>query len=746
MADHQDDQFDPSELEFDIDSILAEFGAHSRREGDLDLPEFLNKPRPKPPEQPPKPTPAPQAEEKKVIRFPGAAAAQPPVEEPEEGPEDEPELPEEEPEPEPNPRPRPQPEPRPTAKTQPEPNKETPPRREPPSKITRLTHPEPERTSLLTRILNRADRFAARMFEHEEPDPEEQKAEQYLPGVDVELPRERDRRFAPRRRKVRVWPDTPPQELSAKCGKGLRFLRIRRYLVFLLALPLLYLCLAGQLSLPLPAPLDQHWLQIWICAGIHLAALILSCDLVWAGISRLGADTLTVLASLVTLADACTMNYLGDREGSLPYSLVCVLALGFGLWGRYMKRLTLRVSCRTAAAAKTPYLVTLDEDRWDARSVFCKWPGAVTGFGSQIQSDDGTMRTFRTAAPLLGLACLLFSLQASVNEGRPGLLLWCLSATLCAAATFSGALAFNLPWRILSRRLAGVGAALAGWEGIRRQARNTGILLSDTDLFPPGSVEMNGVKVFPGHKLDKVISLTATLVRETGSGLDRAFYELLHSQGAIYRKAEDVRLHEGGISAMVRGEYVLVGNSSFMHLMEVPMPDGLNVKNAVFCAIDGQLAGIFAQTYSLHATVRPSLGALIENKISPILATRDFNLFPAMLRQRFKLPAERMEFPDHIRRRELSDPEQEHDLPLVCILCREGIGPLSEAVVGAKRLHRAVRISTALAVIGSVVGVLLAFYLTAQMAFTSLSVLSLLVFLLMWLVPTLLISGWVNRY
>ena len=35
-----------------------------------------------------------------------------------------------------------------------------------------------------------------------------------------------------------------------------------------------------------------------------------------------------------------------------------------------------------------------------------------------------------------------------------------------------------------------------------------------------------------------------------------------------------------------------------MNLMEVPLPQGLNVKNAVFCAIDGELAGIFALNYT----------------------------------------------------------------------------------------------------------------------------------------------------
>lgn len=693
MAKDWNDDLGTPDQDFSLDEILAEFSSSRRREEDVAAP--------KPPVRTKKEPPSPPKETgEKVIRFPGGARR-----------EDAPPPPEEQ---------------------------------KPPQ-----APPEPEEESgpsFLTRLLNRADDYAARMFEDEEPDPEAKKAERYLPGVDEERPRRERKPSGPRPRRVRVRPDTPPQELAYRYGRGLGSLRVRRFLVFLLALPLLYLTLSGPLSLPLPGPLGEHGLQVWVCAGIHALALLLSVDLVVDGLTHLGADTLTVLAALATLADACTMNTFGYREDSLPYSLISVLALALGLWGKYLKQLTRRISCRTAAAAKTPYLVTLDEDKWDGRAVFAKWPGTVEGFGSQIQSDDCSVRVFRPAAALLILACLLFSAIASVGKGRSELFLWCLSATLCAAASFSGALAFSLPSRIISRRLSGVGAALAGWEGIRRQAKGSGILLTDTDLFPPGSVALNGVKVFQNYPLDKVISVTATLIRDTGSGLDRTFHELLRSQGTVYRRAEDLCCYEGGASAVIRGEHVLVGSSAFMHLMEVPMPQGLNVKNAVFCAIDGELAGIFALSYALHATVRPAISALIDNRISPILVTRDFNLIPSMLRQRFKLPAEKMEFPEHTRRRALSSQRQTHDRPLVCVLCREGIGPLSEAVVGAKRLHLAARANSALAAIGSVIGVLLAFYLTAQTAFGSLSVLNLLVFLLMWLVPTLLISGWVNRY
>jgi len=66
--------------------------------------------------------------------------------------------------------------------------------------------------------------------------------------------------------------------------------------------------------------------------------------------------------------------------------------------------------------------------------------------------------------------------------------------------------------------------------------------------------------------------------------------------------------------------------------------------------------------------------------------------------------------------------------------------------VGAGRLRRAVRGCAFLSALGGLVGVLLAFYITFAGAYAALSPLNLLIFLSMWLVPTYLISGWVNRY
>ena len=455
----------------------------------------------------------------------------------------------------------------------------------------------------------------------------------------------------------------------------------------------------------------------------------------------------TGFTQMSTLADAITLALAQNREGQLPYAAAVLAGLFLLLHGTYHKKCALRLSCRTASAAAEPYVLTLDEGKWNGRDTYCKWSGAPEGFGSQIQMDDGAQRIYRAVCPVLLLACVLLSLLASYGLGKPGHLLWCLSASFTASAALGGALVYSRPLHKVARRLAQSGAALAGWPGMAQSKKGDRVLITDGDLFPPGYVELNGIKVFGDWSIEKVVGCTATLIRDSGSGLTKLFHDLLRAQGAIFRRAEDLNCYEGGgLSAHIRGEQVLVGSAAFMNLMEVKLPQGLHVKNAVFCAIDGELAGIFALNYTLPDTVFPALDSLLREKVGPVLATRDFNLIPAMLHQRFKLAADKMDFPPVERRRELSDPDQPHSAVITAVLCREGLLPCADAVVGAKRLRWAARFGAGLTCVGSALGVLLAYYLTSVDAYGSLSPLNLLIFLLFWLAPVWFLTSWVPRY
>ena len=72
------------------------------------------------------------------------------------------------------------------------------------------------------------------------------------------------------------------------------------------------------------------------------------------------------------------------------------------------------------------------------------------------------------------------------------------------------------------------------------------MVITDGDLFPPGYVEFNGIKVFGDYSIERVLSYTATLIRDSGSGLTKLFHDLLRAQGGLFRQADHLHFVLGG--------------------------------------------------------------------------------------------------------------------------------------------------------------------------------------------------------
>ena len=611
-------------------------------------------------------------------------------------------------------------------------------------------------TAFLRDLSDKADRYADQMFsDAENTDMEEvRRLEALIPGTDrEEHPQERG---GPppepkHRREPPPPPDYTPQELIYRCCRNLKGLRVRAVLLLVLACAALIQLAVPALGYIWLAPLDSMVLQCWISVGLLGAGVLLSLDVLLRGLVRAlrlktGMDTLLALACGFTLADGILLA-LSPAPERLPYTVVALFGLHFLLHGSYHYKCGMRLSCRTAAASSTPYRVTLDEGMWNGQDTYTKWSGDAEHFGSQLQAEDGAQRIFARLCPLLLIADVVIALTTSLSPDRPDRLVWSLSALFTATAAFGGALVYGLPFHMVARRLGKSGAVLAGWPGIARSRRGRRVLVTDVDLFPPGYVELNGYKVLSDLSAERVLGYTTTLIKASGSTLVKPFYDELRAMGGLLRKAERLCCYEGGgLSATIRSDEVLVGSASFMSLMDVDLPDGLRVNSAVFCAINGELAGIFALSYSLPDTVFPALELLLEEKVGPVLATRDFNLIPAMLAQRFKLAADKMDFPPVERRRELSDPDHPHSQVLTALLCREGLFPFAETITAARRLRWATRAGALLCCLSSFFGLLLAAYLTSVAAYTALSPLNLLLYMLLWLLPIRLLTGWVHRY
>lgn len=699
--------------DFELDDILAEYGV-TPDDGHGAIP--VTSPE--------------QGQKSNVVAFPGVILDAPPTPQPEEGPDP---LPDDD-----------------------LPDDPMPPRR--PAEVIPFPGDTPEAaddddgmlTAFIKDINRRADDYADRMYEEDERiDPEEvRRLERLIPGTDKEEKPESPSKPKKVKKTAPPPPDTPPQELARAYLKGLKSTRLRLVFLFLLCLLAIVQLVVPALGYVFVAPLGDPLVQSWFAAGVMAAGTLLGVDILLDGVAnackgRIGMDTLSALGCVFTLADAVILALTGAER--LPYTAAALSGLFFLMLGTYHKKCAQRLSCRTAAASSSPYRVTLDEGKWNGRDTYSKWAGDAAGFGSQIQVEDGADRIYHRFCPVVLLLCIAYSLYITLTRTEAAL--WCASAVFTAAAAFGAALTYGRSFHLCARRLAHSGAALAGWPGIIGSRRADRVLITDTDLFPPGYVELNGFKVLGDFPMERVVAYTATMIRDSGSGLTKLFHDYLRTLGGLMRNSERLCCYEGGgLSATIRGDQVLVGSAAFMNLMEITLPAGLNVKSAVFCAINGELAGIFALNYFLPDTVFPALDSLIRENVGPVLATRDFNLIPAMLQQRFKLSTGRMDFPPVERRRELSAPDQPHGSTLAAILCREGLYPFAEAVVCAKRLRRATRVGAVLCCVSSLLGLLLSGYLVFVSAYGSLSPLNLLLYLLMWLLPVWLLTAWTHRF
>ena len=454
---------------------------------------------------------------------------------------------------------------------------------------------------------------------------------------------------------------------------------------------------------------------------------------------RCTSELLASLSAVVSALDCGAVLLLPQRTAVTPYAAVSAMGLAFALWGLSRRSRGAYDTFRSAAVDdEPPYLVT------ETEKGACKQRGAVPGFYTAASADDVGVLWQTALLPVVLVATFVFAGLSSLGQGRGSDFLLNWSALLAAGATFSLPLSWSLPWSRLARHLQKAGCAVAGWAGASRIAGRKSMIVTDSDLFPPGTIQLNGVKVF-GEELSKAASYAATLARCAGCGLERLFDGLVRSEGGRYEEAVDFSFYEeGGYSAAIHGESVLLGTASFMRKMDVRLPAGINLKTGIFLAVDRQLAAVFAVKYNAAENVDFALRMKRRSHITPILAARDPNITPALLKRKFYKKV-KVEYPDLSARVALSEAEQDRGLPRA-LLFREGLLPYAETVVGSHRLCRAARRGVGLSLLGSATGTLLAFYMAFLGKYSLMTPLALLAFLLLWVLPVLLMSDWAGRY
>ena len=526
-------------------------------------------------------------------------------------------------------------------------------------------------------------------------------------------------------------------------GSFMRSQKLRLRIGFGLELLLCYI----SLGLPVPGMLQTLPVKAAACCAIQFAIMLLALDVVTTAILgdfrlRFGADFLALLSCLVTTADALIVALSDSAVQHTPLCAVSCLSLLGVLLSSSLSTRGIRKSLRVPAIGKNFYSITGETKLRKNELTLLKSQRPAKGFVRRIEEAPPDETLFIKAGPFLIIFAFILSLVLTLLKKSVSDFVFIFSAILSLAAPFSALLAFALPFFVGAMRIFRSGAAIAGWSGLCDIGASRNIIVTDWDLFPESSIEMDTVRIFSDESTEKVVSYAATLVSASGSSIAASFVKLMEETGGTLRRADNFEfLSGGGLKGIIEGHVVLCGSMELMRLMNIRIPYRLADKTSVLLAIDGILYGIFTLKYTPLPQVRRALVELVRSGRHPVFALRDFNVNPEMLHNTFDIATDGYDFPPYTERFAMSEPSHK-DSKIAAVVCNEGLGPVTQVADVGRSMYLATRFNLLLSFISALLGPVLVFVklLTAG----SVSIGFLLLFMLAWAVPAVISSLYVS--
>lgn len=508
--------------------------------------------------------------------------------------------------------------------------------------------------------------------------------------------------------------EVAPLAASRYYGSFIRGQKFRLRISFALLLILCYI----SIGLPVPGMLKYQPTAAAACCALQFAIMLLLLDVVTNAVLnifrlRIGADSLSVFACLITALDALIVALSDSAAQHMPLCALSSLSLfGAALASSWSTR-GMRKAVRVPAIGKRFYSVTGEIKFKDKQLTLLKSLCSAKGFVRRAEEAPPDETAFNKAAPFIFIFDFILAVIIAGVHSRFSSFIYIFSAVLAPSVPFMALAAFALPFFIGSSRIFKSGAAIAGWSGLCDIGVSRSLIVTDRDLFPEGTVTIESVRIFANESAEKVIAYAGTLVCASGSCAAASFAKLMERNSCAMQSVENFEyLPGGGMRGLIDGHSVLCGSTDLMRLMNVRIPYRLTGKTSVLLAIDGTLYGIFTMNYKALPQVRKSLVELVRSTRHPVFAIRDFNVNPEMLHNTFDIATDGYDFPPYVERYGLSEPARTGagGGKIAAILCNEGLGPLTDVADTGRKMYLITRLNVLLALLSSVICALIVFF------------------------------------
>lgn len=552
------------------------------------------------------------------------------------------------------------------------------------------------------------------------------------------IPLDRSAKLRELKRKLVAGPEKRYYSLSEMGVGKLQLAMILNLIILLLCGAAIALYSKGMV------PASRTKLMIFSQVLALMVSGLLGCGLMIDGIMDLFRLRYSLNSTLAVSFVACMVDaWFCLDEQRVPYCAAFVLEMAMAMLASYHKRTTEMAQLDTMRKATSLTSLVKEPQFYEKRAGILRGQGDVEDFMETYSRPSGPEIVQRVYAFVALVACIGITVLTGLLHGT-SMAVKIFSTSLLVSVPAGYFVALTRPAALLERRLHMVGAVICGWQGVKKLCGRAVVPLRDKDLFPRGSTKLNGIKFYCDRTPAEVVSYTASLIFEAGGSLVPLFRNLLVSRGGIEYPVENFRDYgRGGIGGEVNGEPILLGSLEFLQDMGVEIPQGTMVSQAVYVSIDGQLAAVIAISYAKMRSVSAGLVSLCGcRKLKTLLLAGDFMLTDSFIREKFNIRTRRLILPPQEERVDLAARKADPEADVLALLTRDDLISSGYAITGSMSLRTACRVGSVIGIVGGIVGIVIMLALSYLGSTELLTPARVILYQLVWMIPSLLATEW----
>ena len=552
------------------------------------------------------------------------------------------------------------------------------------------------------------------------------------------IPLDRSAKLRELKRKLVAGPEKRYYSLSEMGVGKLQLAMILNLIILLLCGAAIALYSKGMV------PASRTKLMIFSQVLALMVSGLLGCGLMIDGIMDLFRLRYSLNSTLAVSFVACMVDaWFCLDEQRVTYCAAFVLEMAMAMLASYHKRTTEMAQLDTMRKATSLTSLVKEPQFYEKRAGILRGQGDVEDFMETYSRPSGPEIVQRVYAFVALVACIGITVLTGLLHGT-SMAVKIFSTSLLVSVPAGYFVALTRPAALLERRLHMVGAVICGWQGVKKLCGRAVVPLRDKDLFPRGSTKLNGIKFYCDRTPAEVVSYTASLIFEAGGSLVPLFRNLLVSRGGIEYPVENFRDYgRGGIGGEVNGEPILLGSLEFLQDMGVEIPQGTMVNQAVYVSIDGQLAAVIAISYAKMRSASAGLVSLCGcRKLKTLLLAGDFMLTDSFIREKFNIRTRRLILPPQEERVDLAARKADPEADVLALLTRDDLISSAYAITGSMSLRTACRVGSVIGIVGGIVGIVIMLALSYLGSTELLTPARVILYQLVWMIPSLLATEW----